>query len=204
MITEKEFEYKLLLSADEHEQLENHLTKNFMKEITQTNYYFDTLTFFLRRCTISLRIREINNQFTLTLKSKKKREGSVYYREANECSWILSNDDARNIIQSQNLSSTTLPNDFNAMLQELSIDVNNLKMLGNLLTVRRLYDYAGDEICLDQNTYLEMKDFELELETFDPDVVKRLIKELEELGVLMKKMEMGKYSRFLKRFLSAY
>ena len=69
MNKQTEIEFKSLLSKSEYDMLMNHFAGNKTNE--QTNHYFDTPRFSLKAADSSLRVRERDNKFELTLKKKK-------------------------------------------------------------------------------------------------------------------------------------
>src|SRR5690625_2716737 len=67
MAEEIEIEFKTLINEEDFERLRTKLPF-FEKPIIQTNYYFDTIDYSLKRQPCALRIREKENNYTLTLK----------------------------------------------------------------------------------------------------------------------------------------
>ncbi|MCF0117691.1 MAG: CYTH domain-containing protein, partial [Bacilli bacterium] len=72
MSTNIEIENKALISKDEYQKLINYYSKYNCTYIEQTNYYIDTINKDLIRLGLSLRIRNIANDYELTLKQKLK------------------------------------------------------------------------------------------------------------------------------------
>ncbi|MGA0875693.1 MAG: CYTH domain-containing protein, partial [Bacilli bacterium] len=69
MSTNIEIEAKILVSEKEFTQLKALLNLSEKHKVTQTNYYVDDTKGSLRSYGFALRIRELNQTYTLTLKS---------------------------------------------------------------------------------------------------------------------------------------
>lgn len=135
MITETEYEKKTLLSATEYLALEKLFLCTGAEKIVQMNYYFDTEKETLRKENTTCRIREINGVL----------RGTVKYHETKQN-------------KEENFAVDVLPVWF----------VRNNTLLirkGSLMTLRyqrKLSD--GILITLDNNSYLNETDYELEVE----------------------------------------
>ncbi len=152
MAEEIEIEFKSLLSKSEFDLLEKSLP--FPKQpIIQTNHYFDTKNFRLKNRRCSVRIREIDNQYTFTL--KQKRENHVV--ESNE---QISFDDAQNLLQGNYCEV----DDLEAILQLVDVEGSALIYYGALKTERRQFTKGNFIYFLDKSFYNGIIDYELELE----------------------------------------
>ena len=135
-----EKELKILLTREEYFALrppENPYTQPF----TQKNYYFDTTDYAMDNLGITCRIREKNGKYTTTIKAHDKKN--------TNCS-IEINDEPKNTPDV-------------SLFRDL-----NLKAQGYMVTERIiLSSFDGFEVAIDQNTYLGVTDYELEVEYAD-------------------------------------
>ncbi|MBR2802157.1 MAG: CYTH domain-containing protein [Erysipelotrichaceae bacterium] len=71
--------------------------------------------------------------------------------------------------------------------------------LGDLLTVRHLYQGESGEICLDENHYLGITDYEFEFELYDADTASYAegLAFLQEAGLNYRENPLSKLKRFL-------
>ena len=135
-----EKEMKILLRREEYFALrppENPYTQPF----TQRNYYFDTTDYAMDKLGITCRIREKKGKYTTTIKTHDKQN--------TNCS-IEINDDPKHA-------------------PDLSIFGDlNLRSHGYMETERIILSKLdGFEVAIDQNTYLGVTDYELEIEYED-------------------------------------
>ncbi|KAF0227163.1 MAG: hypothetical protein FD133_49 [Erysipelotrichaceae bacterium] len=137
-----EIEYKILISHDQYKQL----SEQFIGEKgLQTNFYYDTFDYKLRQQHISCRIRTINDQSELTFKTP----GPVGKNE-----FTFEHIDPQSVFTQA---------DVLAFLSQL--DVNSaLIHQGTLQTVRTNIHLNHGLLCLDENTYNGITDYELEYE----------------------------------------
>ncbi len=131
-----EFEQKIMLTETEY----NHLMMLFGrsdKTVPQTNYYFDTDDLSMNRQNVTCRIRMKNGKYKATMK--------VHIPES-DCSMEIDLP----------THGSTNDNVFTAM---------GLKLQGELTTERTLLLKNNEfEIVLDKNIYLDVVDYELEIE----------------------------------------
>ncbi|EKU48099.1 CYTH domain-containing protein [Staphylococcus massiliensis] len=155
MAIEKEIEYKQLLNEDEYNQL---LAAYFSDEtsFTQVNYYIDTENLDLLNQLLALRIREKNGNYEMTLKVPAEVGLTEFNFRVDEKPEI----DAA-------ISEDQLPKDISNKLKAHDIDLSALKVLGSLETKRYETRHQDNLIVLDQSTYLDQQDFELEYEVVD-------------------------------------
>ena len=138
-----EKEYKMLLSKDEFDSLLNTYKPN--KILKQTNYYFDSKPSLYSRG-FSIRIREIDNKYTFTLK-----ESTSLGKLEHEFD-----------IDSFNIDDIVIKK----LLDELNIH-EPLSNIGSLKTTRHLFIDEFGELCIDYNEYNNIIDYEVEYELFD-------------------------------------
>lgn len=158
MTQEIEIEYKNLLTKEEFDRLSRSLP--FPKNSdSQTNYYFETRDFSLKKKGCALRIREKNGEYNLTLKEPHpegllETHDSLTRQEAHD--WIDGNIKAKEHTAKQ--------------LAFKGIILEDLVYYGSLTTERReLYD-ENVLIVLDYSTYNGKADYELELEAPSQDI----------------------------------
>lgn len=134
-MTHKEYEIKLMLSKSQYEQLLDLFNHKEQKTYIQTNYYYDTQKLEMKKNRTTVRIREKNGTFTLTVKNH-------HFDHSIENSFKT--DSAPRIISINNM---------------------NLKLFGKLRTKRTQIEICkGIKLMLDHNEYLGTEDYELELE----------------------------------------
>ena len=131
-----EFEKKVLISPQEYEML---MQQRYTYGTTylQTNYYYDTNDFKLNKTGITCRVRERDGIRKATVKDHQQKQ--------KECSveTLISYGDE--------------PDRFFRRM--------GLECQGRLKTERHLYTICpGVEVSIDKNTYLDMVDYELEIE----------------------------------------
>lgn len=145
-----EIEAKVLLSQGDYVKIVNtlHLSGNV---VSQTNYYLDSGDRILKKYGMILRIREVKESFTLTLKAPMA-EGLL---EKNQ---VLTPEDAKSLIH-ENLFPDGDIKDF---LGILHIPVEDLKILAQLTTEREECAYKDTMVDVSKNTYSGRVDYELE------------------------------------------
>lgn len=132
-----EYEKKVLLTPKEYEFLLNHIYTEGVRTI-QTNYYYDTPELSMNELGITCRIRKKGDSFIATIKSHQSNEP--------ECSW------------EQSFPVDTVSDSF-------PLENMQLILLGSLTTDRTVVHHPDEPIItIDKNTYLDMTDFELEIE----------------------------------------
>lgn len=148
-----EIEAKVLLLKDEYDTIIRELKLDKYRKITQTNHYIDTPDSFLKKNGIALRVREINQEFQLTLKTPLS-EGLL--EKHDNVSWrdfdLLKED------------NKFPEGGIKKFLEILGVKISDLKILTSLTTHRIEIDYKGGILCVDKNHYSGMVDYELEVE----------------------------------------
>ena len=137
-----EIEMKTLLSKEEYQRLQGKFSE--ITPITQKNYYLDTPDFYLRQHKIAMRIRKVGNM---------EYNQALTLEEAKKC-----------------LEECKLPQGM--ILEELSnrgISPSGWIVLGCLTTVRYEKETSIGLMALDQSTYFDVVDYELELEVENGD-----------------------------------
>lgn len=153
MAQEIEIEFKNMLSPEEYDELRKSFHLDNETPAVQTNHYFETEDFDLKKHGAALRIREINNLWQLTLKEPHK-DGLLETHDT------LSEQEAHAW-----LDGTIIPKPHVAkQLNELGIDFAKLNYGGALTTHRLETTYKETIIVLDYSLYNGRSDYELELE----------------------------------------
>lgn len=155
---EIEIEYKNLLTEAEFHYL---LTAfPFPKQYqSQTNHYFETEDFRLKKHAAALRIREKNGIYQLTLKEPHPQglietHDSLTKQEASR--WLQGE-----IIPKENIAR---------QLERLSIGFHELQYYGQLTTERRELHHNDVLFVLDYSTFNGTSDYEFELEAPSEEV----------------------------------
>ncbi|EOI6974018.1 CYTH domain-containing protein [Listeria monocytogenes] len=167
MVKELEIEFRNLLTKEEYDTL---IESFHVKEddfFEQTNYYLDTTNFDLKERHSALRIRQLENQYQLTLKTPEAR-GLM------ETTQILGKDQASAIIAGANIPVGPVRD----TLKELGINHENLQVFGSLKTIRAEKDYKKGLLVFDKNFYGSISDFDLEYEVADYDKGKEIFDKL--------------------------
>lgn len=154
-----EIEYKTLLTKNEYQQL-----LPLFSDITatkQTNYYIDTADFSIRDAKMALRVRAFDNHSELTLKIPQQ-VGNMEYNQS------LTLEKCRTLI-----NTCVLPEgEIRTLLTHAAINLNELKVLGSLTTIRYEKETTIGLMALDENHYFDKTDYELELEVTDAEIGK--------------------------------
>lgn len=162
MAQEVEIEFKNLLTENEFKRLLNDLP--FPSEGTvQTNYYFETADFSLKKHKSALRIRKKNDQYRLTLKEPL----DIGLLETHD---ILTKQEAEAMIGGQ----PVYKEETGQRLKNMNILLSDLNYFGSLTTIRREADYEGANIVLDYSTYHDTADYELEVEASSEELGKKV------------------------------
>lgn len=185
----EEHEYKYMLDKVQYEAiLENLRIKYNIQEKpkVQINYYFDTDEFHLSKEDITLRIRQIDSNLYLQLKTPIARDNSL------------------SIKKEYNKTLSTFTNTIDLKNQEFSHLLpcsGKAYLIGSTVTERTKFNIEdGIEIDVDKNSYLGFVDYELEIE-FDVEKkqkVQNIIKSINKYNV--NPSEHGKKTRFFNRY----
>ena len=154
-----EIEYKTLLTKNEYQQL-----LPLFSDITatkQTNYYIDTADFSIRDAKMALRVRAFENRAELTLKIPQQ-VGNMEYNQ------FLTLEESHTLI-----NTCVLPEgEIHTLLTQAAINLDELKVLGSLTTIRYGKETTIGLMALDENHYFDKTDYELELEVIDAEMGK--------------------------------
>ena len=175
MNTNLEIEYKTILTEDQF----NHLSLDYKEVpvIKQVNFYYQYADV---NKAIAARIRQINQTFELTFKIKQAKgrlevNFEVYGNDAN----VFDREDVRSFLNENDYTQA-------------------FSYLGELTSYRRLIKEKHGDLCIDENHYLGVVDYELEYEvTQDEEIAYARYLELVEKYHLSNEKAKTKYHRFL-------
>lgn len=164
-----EKEYKMMIDEDIYYSL---LQKLNIKPFRQINYYYDVYN---RECAV--RIREIDNKYLFTLKTRG--DGFKYEYEFE--------------IKEKNFDDPKVLEVFK------KFNITKYKYLGEMTTDRAILKLQKGEICLDKSIYFDSIDYEVEYELFDylDDGFIEFSMILKENNLEYIKSPKSKYRRFL-------
>ena len=151
-----EIELKTLLKKEDYIKLKEYFSD--ITPITQNNYYLDTCDYKLRSNKIAMRIRTFEDSAELTIKIPQA-VGNMEYNQA------LTLEEAKKCLEECKLPQGMI-------LEELSnrgVSSSGWVVLGCLTTVRYEKETSIGLMALDQSTYFDVVDYELELEVENGD-----------------------------------
>ena len=183
-----EIEAKVILSRQDYKKVFDTLKTKITDTHTQTNFYIDSQDRVLKKNDIALRIREYNRTYVLTCKTPLS-EGLL---EKNQ---ELSEKVALEMINLNRFPSGGIQ-DF---LELLDIDVSNLEVLASLTTRRNELSIDSSKISLDENTYGNKVDYEIEVEDSAMKLAEDRVEEiLKPLGITYSLNKVSKQMRAIK------
>lgn len=180
-----ETELKSMLDEKQYKVLKNMFLWDSIKE--QTNSYYIAPDNILKKHGITFRIRTIDNRHIVQVKKH------------------LGKHDALQVAEETEFNIDCIPDNFSEpeMLSFTGIKAT-ASLIGELTTLRHSFMFCdGVEICLDKSTYLDITDYEIEIEYTKP-IPDTLLEKLSETGVLFNTATPGKYSRFITRLKNTY
>lgn len=151
-----EIEYKTLLSKSEYKRLLPEFED--IEPIQQTNYYIDTPAFDMKNNRFSLRIRTLRDMAELTLKIPQE----VGNQEYNQ---VLSLAEAQTLLADFHLPAGQIFD----LVSQADIPLDQLAVWGQLTTKRYEKQTSVGLMALDENTYNDQTDYELEVEVQDSE-----------------------------------
>ena len=176
-MTQVEIEYKSLLTKAEFDQLRTHF-KN-AKLIIQNNIYYKYKNPNIK---IACRIREKDGQATLTF----KQDHTIGRLETN----FKKIDKHSDFFAREDVKAFLIENGF----------TESFDPIGALLTYRYQILEEHQEICIDENHYDSIIDYELEVESIDsPESALDRFNELCEQFNIQKQTSISKFERYLKQ-----
>ncbi|MBW8350421.1 CYTH domain-containing protein [Bacillus sp. IITD106] len=156
MVTEAEFQHLLRTF---------HISKKMF--FSQTNHYFDTKDFSLKKLGAALRIRVLPDKYELTLK-KPIEDGLL---EIND---YINEAEAKAFINNAHMPI----GEASGEIQKMNIPIDQLILFGTLRTDRAEVEYEKGKLVFDHSFYLDKEDFEIEYETNNREKGERIFYEL--------------------------
>ncbi len=188
MSTNIEIEAKILVNEKEFNQLKSLLHIDEKMRVVQTNHYVDDQKGSLRSYGFALRIRELGQTYTLTLKSPMA-EGTLEKNQQITREAYLG-------LQHKSIFPSGLIKDF---LEMFGFDTSTLKIITYLTTDRYETTFEGRHVCLDKNQYHGLVDFEVESEESSLKNAAETLKLLcERANIAYKANHISKYARAIK------
>lgn len=186
-----EIEAKVILSRQDYKKVFDTLKTKITDTHTQTNFYIDSQDRVLKKNDIALRIREYNRTYVLTCKTPLSEGLLEKNQELNE-------KVALEMINLNRFPSGGIQ-DF---LELLDIDVSNLEVLASLTTRRNELTIDSSKISLDENTYGNKVDYEIEVEDSAMKLAEDRIEEiLKPLGITYTLNKVSKQMRAIKAII---
>ncbi len=183
-MTEREFEYKALLTEEEYLRLRAYFSERYAPyTYTQINHYYDTQDFLLSHLHATLRIREKTAGLMLEYKHGQRIVNGM--RAATEDCFPVS------VIPAE-ISGKALPDCDDSLV---------FHPIGSLTTVRTDCKIGNALVSLDENTYLGITDYEIEVEVDETGV---LPDEIRALHIPFSEKTVGKFHRFLSAKLMKF
>ncbi|MBR0365260.1 MAG: CYTH domain-containing protein [Clostridia bacterium] len=175
-----ETELKCMLDEGVYKRLEAEF--EWDKVFEQVNSYYSDPFGLLKKNGITLRVRTTDGINKIQVKKHKNADSPLQIAEEAE------------------FDTDAIPDRFDAadVLAMTGTDTE-ASLLGSLATLRHSLMYCdGVEICLDKNDYLDMTDYEIEIE-YTKEIPPELIDRLKTAGVEFTAPAVGKCSRFMIR-----
>lgn len=177
-----EKEVKVVLNKREYCKINDLLT--WEKQYLQTNYYYGAENCLINGDIPTIRIRKKNQELFLQVKITIAKEGALHIKKEYE----KQIEKVKAFISKEELMELTGEN-----------FENDVKMIGELETYRKVCRSSENiEVCLDRNRYLDIEDYELELE-YSGDYPSNVIDLLKKNGIGFEKVAQGKFSRFMQK-----
>lgn len=195
-----ENELKLLIPKETYQDLFQEAVNHQAVTVIQTNHYFDTLNYDISGKKLSLRIREKNNQYTLTLKVGRKANGQS--QSSDEYNKTIEEEQALAVINGF-LPMESLLSDL--PVKEVPIEGRPLLHMGQMTTKRTIYAPIPGlhPLELDQNDYLGIQDYELEWEYNQEEQVKAILDWLKQHHIQPESLKSrSKFGRFMERLIA--
>ncbi|KSU60363.1 hypothetical protein AS034_16100 [[Bacillus] enclensis] len=200
---EQEREIKLLLSEDSYVKVLNRFDK--AKQINQINYYFDTPGYRLSKTGSTLRVREYNGKYTLTLKIRNSIDQNQKVL-SDELSVSLTPSEASDLLNKKKDLATYFGGSNNEEIKEflastqVSETLNRAIYIGKLSNQRIQVTTDNNRLIdLDKTTFPDNHvEYELEIENLSEKDEIECVAIINELNIEYKVSTESKYSRFIK------
>lgn len=183
-----EYEARATLSEEQYQKIKDfYLSKEKeVRQLTNTNTYFDTDDLYLTFHHMVLRIRQIDNkEDELTLKIKGEK-GDI------EITNKLEKEAASALLNGKNIDFTNI----NSTLIDRGVDIDKLHVITTLTTERIEINYPDYLLVIDKNMYRDVIDYNIEVESTSRDLAaKYLLEVITPFGVEYKKDYVSKSRR---------
>lgn len=190
MIYNFEYELKIMLSQPEFENL---LSFTGCDSFKQVNYYFDTPNFEMYYNRVVIRIREKDNKYELTVKTKMPGDSASGVIPMNESNMVIDRETAKMLLDGKENLSEYLP--FNEVY-----DGKILFYVGKITTIRKKIRINDDLPMaeLDKSLYDDTADYELEWEISE-EKYNQAVESLNEIGITLddRRKGLSKYGRLV-------
>lgn len=157
MTEQIEIEFKNMLTKEQYNYLLTTFSVSAEQINHQANHYFDTPDFALKNLKSGLRIRQKNEHFECTLKVKSAEHAHI------EITDNITTEQAKEMLNGGEWYAPTVQK----RLQELKINMSQLRLFGSLATNRVELPFKGGILVFDHSFYLQQEDYEVEYETDD-------------------------------------
>jgi len=187
-----EIEFKNLLTFEEFNHLMQHFKIKPEHFTVQKNHYFDTVTFDLKKYTSALRIREKNSSYEMTLKQPLENQKGLL-----ETNWDIDPDTANKIIKDGGIPDSKI----SERIKNLKINPQEIRYFGTLTTKRVELPFKSGLLVLDNSSYFQIEDYEVEFEVDNFDQGKKEFDLLlSEAGIPVRPTE-NKVQRFYNQMI---
>lgn len=150
-----EKEIKTMLSQNDFNRLQSFFSLNSIEPIKQVNIYFDTLDQQLKKKKAAFRLRLFDNTSEWTIKQTQSELTAIEITKEND----------QRLDENIKLSKDILGCEICAFFEKEAIDIDQLEKTIQLTTLRWNIEVDDGLLALDQSTYYDQVDYELELET---------------------------------------
>lgn len=177
-----ETELKAMLTSKQYDTVLNMFPWDVSKP--QTNHYYTDKKGELKKNGITFRVRTIDDKHIIQVKKHINSNSPLQVCEENE------------------FSVTNIPKGFTSSeIEKMTGIAAETSHIGDLVTLRKSYMYCdGVEICLDKNDFLDITDYEIEIE-YTTQIPQDLLNKLSMVGITFEAPSKGKFSRFMTRLI---
>ena len=199
MTAKKEIEIKLRLSSlEDYNKVRSFLGSPRSIE-NQINYYLDNHKDEFIKTKSTFRMRIVNGKEAyITYKGKNQMIDGVSVSQEMEAAETIETvlaciEDRKNFI-----TLNILNNVFRHVLNLYKNDPSEIKIIGHITTMRTIYEWNGHKLELDDSDYGFDKNYEIEIETGQPEIIKPALEEmLKKIGVSYNNSKANKFTNFV-------
>ena len=196
MPEEREIEYKTMLTEQEFANLRDQI--KFDKHFKQINYYYDTPDNLLKKNHCGLRVR----LFPDTQKGEVTLKTPIAKNQLLETTQYLTQSEITDFLIQEKLPFVQ---NIAEKIAKFNISYYTLQPLTNLTTIR--YEKQLSEECtimLDQSTYNDITDYELEMEVTDANNGTKLFADFLQKNQITYRKTSNKITRAVKSLTKRY